>query len=146
MFKNYFKIAWRNLKANKFYSLINISGLGIGLAMGIMLLLWVQNQLSYNKFYKDYKNIYHLSAHFKANGKEVTWSGVPGPLAVYAKKIPAVKSIVRINNAGNQTYTVDNHKTVLSGNHTAIVDTSFFSMFSVNLLEGNKKEIGRAHV
>ena len=43
MLKNYFRIAWRNLKANKFYSIVNISGLGVGLATGIMLLLWVKN-------------------------------------------------------------------------------------------------------
>jgi putative ABC transport system permease protein len=68
MFKNYFKTAWRSLWKNKFYTLINISGLGVGLATGIMLLLWVQNELSYDKFHKDYKDIYQLSAHLPSNG------------------------------------------------------------------------------
>ncbi len=64
MFKNYFKTAWRTLWKNKFYSAINISGLAVGLATGIMLLLWVQNEMSYDKFNKDYQNIYRLSSHF----------------------------------------------------------------------------------
>jgi hypothetical protein len=58
MIKNYFKIAWRNLKASRFYSIITLSGLAVGLATGIMLLLWVQNECSYDTFNKQYKNIY----------------------------------------------------------------------------------------
>jgi putative ABC transport system permease protein len=57
MLKNYFKIALRSLWKNKFYTIINISGLAVGLATGIMLLLWVQNELSFDKFNKDYKHI-----------------------------------------------------------------------------------------
>ena len=91
MFRNYIKTAWRSLWKNKFYTLINVSGLALGLATGIMLLMWVQNELSFDKFHKDYKSIYKLSAHFKANGGDITWGGVPGPLAVYAKNIPAGK-------------------------------------------------------
>jgi putative ABC transport system permease protein len=84
MVKNYFKIAWRSLWKNNLYSAINISGLAVGLATGIMLLLWVQNELSYDKFNKDYQHIYQLSTHFKLNGENVVWKGVPGPLAVFA--------------------------------------------------------------
>ena len=79
MIGNYFKTAWRSLWNNKFYSMINISGLAVGLAAGIMLLLWVENELSYDKFNKGYQNIYQLSAHFNANGEKLAWRGVPGP-------------------------------------------------------------------
>lgn len=95
MFRNYFKIAWRSLLKNKFYTIINISGLAVGLATGIMLLLWVQNELSFDKFYKDHKNIYQLSSRFKSAGEDVTWKGMPGPLAVFAKSFPEVQSVVR---------------------------------------------------
>jgi putative ABC transport system permease protein len=98
MFKNYFKTAWRTLWKNKFYSAINISGLAVGLAAGIMLLMWVENELSYDKFNKDYQHIYRLSSTLKSNGENMTWTGVPGPLAVFAKSIPQVQSIVRTNN------------------------------------------------
>ena len=137
MFKNYFKIAWRSLWKNKFYTVINISGLAVGLATGIMLLLWVQNELSYDKFNKDYKNIYQLSSHFKSNGENLTWTGVPGPLAVYAKSIPEVQSVVRTQREFDQVLSDKNKNKIFDGNVVAVVDSGFFSMFSFHLLRGN---------
>ena len=60
MFKNYFKTAWRNLWKNKLYSFINIKGLTVGLVVGILILLWVQDELSFDLFHKNEKNIYKL--------------------------------------------------------------------------------------
>ena len=96
MFANYFKIAWRNLKASKFYSVINVSGLAVGLATGIMLLLWVQNELSYDTFNQQYKNIYQLNSHITLESKSLAWQGAPGPLAIMSKKIPGVISVLRL--------------------------------------------------
>ena len=118
--------------------MINISGLAVGLAAGIMLLLWVQNELSYDKFNKGYQNIYKLSAHFNANGERLTWREVPGPLAVMAKTIPEVQSIVRIHDDYNVTFSNQEKSKIFGGNTIAYVDSSFFSMFSFHLLEGNK--------
>ena len=137
----YFKTAWRSLLKNKFYTLINISGLGVGLATGIMLLLWVQNELSYDKFHKDYKNIYQLSSHLPSNGTTVTWNGVPGPLAVYAKSIPQVQSIVRTGVEFDQVISTKDKSKMLDGNIAAYVDSGFFSMFNFPLLEGNKATV-----
>jgi len=60
MIKNYIKTAWRNLLKNKFYSLINIAGLTAGLAIGILILLWVQDELSFDSFHKNTPDIYRL--------------------------------------------------------------------------------------
>ncbi|HEY2725542.1 MAG TPA: ABC transporter permease, partial [Parafilimonas sp.] len=137
MFKNYFKTAWRSLIKNKFYSLINISGLAVGLATAIMLLLWVQNELSYDKFNKDYKNIYQLSTHFVSDADNKVWTGVPGPLAVYAKNIPAIKSMVRILGDFDQNLSDKDRIKIFDGNNIGFVDSGFFSMFNYKLLEGN---------
>ncbi len=137
MFKNYFKTAWRSLKKNKFYSVINISGLTVGLATAIMLLLWVENELSFDKFNKDYKNIYQLSTHFKGDGDDKVWNGVPGPLAVYAKAIPSIKSIVRIQSEFDQNLSNKDRTKIFDGNKIAYVDNGFFSMFDYKLIEGN---------
>jgi ABC-type antimicrobial peptide transport system permease subunit len=137
MFKNYFKTAWRSLLKNKFYSAINISGLAVGLATGILLLLWVQNELSFDKFNKDYKNIYQLSTHFNNSGENKVWSGVPGPLAVYAKSIPEVKNIVRIQSEFDQNISNKDRTKIFDGNKIAYVDSGFFSMFNYKLVEGN---------
>ena len=141
MFKNYFKIAWRSLRNNKFYSVINISGLAVGLATSLMLLLWIQNELSYDKFHKDYENIYQLSSHFKSNGEDQTWNGVPGPLAVFAKSIPEVQFIVRINAQYDQILSDKNKKKIFDRNTVAFADSSFFTMFSFPLLKGNKATV-----
>ncbi len=141
MLKNYSKIAWRSLSKNKFYTLINISGLSVGLATGIMLLLWVQSELSYDKFNKDYKNIYQLSSHFKSNEEDQTWNGVPGPLAVFAKSFPEVQAVVRISSQYDQILSDKNKNKMFDGNVIAFADSGFFSMFSFNLLKGSKASV-----
>ena len=141
MFKNYLRSAWRNLKSGRFYSLINISGLAIGMATAIMLLLWVRDELSYDKFHTNYENIYRISAHFKSGGNEVSWEGVPGPLAVFARSMPQVRSLVRINDDQGQVLADRTRHKILDGNHTAFVDSSFFSLFDFRLLKGNRTHL-----
>ena len=137
MFRNYFKTAWRSLWKNKFYTLINISGLAVGLATGIMLLLWVQNELSFDKFNRDYKNIYQFSTHFNSSGEQRVWKGVPGPLAIMAKSIPGVQSFVRIVSEPDQVLSNKDNKKIFDGNTTASVDSGFFSMFDFHFVKGN---------
>ena len=141
MFKNYFKTAWRSLLKNKFYSAINISGLAAGMATGIMLLLWVQNELSFDKFNKGYQSIYKLSSHFNDNGEKQVWNGVPGPLAVFAKTIPEVQAVVRTQNEFDQALSNKDRTKIFDGNKVAVVDSGFFDLFSFKLLEGNKKAL-----
>lgn len=141
MLKNYFKTAWRTLWKNKFYSAINISGLAVGLAAGIMLLLWVENELSYDKFNKDYQHIYRLSSQMKSNGENLTWTGVPGPLAIFAKSMPQVQSIVRTQNLFDQVLSDKDKKKIFDGNTIGVVDSGFFKMFSFHLIKGNKANL-----
>lgn len=141
MLKNYFKTAWRSLWKNKFYTAINISGLAIGLATGIMLLLWVQNELSYDKFHKEYRNIYRVSSHFDINGEKRVWTGVPGPLSVYGQSIPGVQSLVRMQRDFNQVLADKSKNKVFDGNTVAFVDSGFLSMFNFQLISGNANSI-----
>ncbi len=143
MFKNYFKTAWRNVWKNKFYSAINISGLAVGLATAIMLLLWVQNEFSFDKFNTNYKNIYQLSAHFNSGGDEKVWKGVPGPLAVLSKKIPAIQAIVRTENEFNQVISNEDKSKILDGTNVLVADSGFFNLFTYPLIEGNKSTVLR---
>src|SRR5438093_8922694 len=81
MFKNYFKIAWRNLLRNKGFSVTNILGLTIGTTCVILILLWVQNELSYDKFHAKYKDIYEVMANRNFNDEILTDNVMVFPLA-----------------------------------------------------------------
>ncbi len=80
MFKNYIKVAFRNLIRKKFYTTINILGLAIGLTCAILIALFVQNELSYDKHHKNYKRIYRLESHFNIQESEDLFAATAFPL------------------------------------------------------------------
>ncbi|WP_134089205.1 FtsX-like permease family protein [Olivibacter sp. XZL3] len=136
MILNYFKAAWRNMLSNRLYSLVNICGLSIGLATAVLLLLWVQDEKSYDQQHKDYERIYKINAHFD-NGEGAVWEGVPGPLFVYGKTIPGIESMVRIYDEYNQIIASSNREKILDGFHIACVDSTFFNVFDFPIIAGN---------
>src|SRR5687767_1011727 len=134
MIKNYFKIAWRNLIKNKFYSAINISGLAIGLAVGIMILLWVQDEFSYDGFHKNADDVYKINSHFETGEGIQVWEDSPAPLAVMCRQsIPEVADVVRIYPRWEQLLFAYGDRKLIETN-TAYVDPSFFSLFSFGLI------------
>ena len=80
MIKNYFKIAWRNLWKNKVYSFINIFGLAMGMAVAIMIALWVHDELSFNDYFLNKKKIAQVYQSLVYNGKEDVFYALPRPL------------------------------------------------------------------
>jgi putative ABC transport system permease protein len=136
MIRNYFKTAWRNLTKNKFYSAINITGLAIGLAVGIMILLWVQNELSYDKFHRNANNIYKINSHIGSGTSAQVWSGAPGPLLIFSKQLPEVVNAVRVNEIYEQLLFKYQDKK-FKESKLAFVDSTFFSIFDFKLLEGS---------
>ena len=129
MIKNYFKSAWRNLFKNRFYTGINIAGLAVGLAVGIMILLWVQNELSYDSFHTNAKNVYKINSHLGSGKSAQVWDGSPAPLAIFAKQsVPGVVNAVRI--MGRNPLLLSNGKTKILETSSAYIDASFFSIFN----------------
>ena len=86
MFINYLKVALRNIKRYKGFSFINISGLAVGMACCILIFLWVQDELSYDKFHENGKNLYLVGTHERYGTKTVTHSGTPSAVG------PALKA------------------------------------------------------
>lgn len=78
MIKNYFKIAWRNLVKSKGYSFINIGGLAVGMAVAMLIGLWVYDELSFDKYHKNYDRIAQVMQHVNFNGKVETQNANPG--------------------------------------------------------------------
>src|ERR1700761_5307915 len=105
MLKNYFKIALRNLRNSRLYSLINITGLSVSLAVSILLLLWVQDELSYDRFNINAARLYKAHPRFNNNGSVAVWDATPAPLAVFApKEVPEVESACRVGQNWAVTY------------------------------------------
>ncbi|MCL7988091.1 ABC transporter permease [Sphingobacterium sp. lm-10] len=130
------KTAWRRLKNNKFYTFVNILGLSVSLATAIMIILWVQDERSFDQFHPDSERIYKISSHMQFGDSPTVWEGAPGPIALLARAIPEVESASRVTyNAGG---VLENRKTKAKsfGSKVAFVDESFFSIFNFPLVEG----------
>jgi putative ABC transport system permease protein len=140
MFKNYFVTAFRNLWKSKFYSAINITGLSAGLAVGIMILLWVQDELSFDKFHTNAKNIYKINSHLGTGVGEQVWEGAPSPLALFSKSdIPEVENSVRVApNYNTSLFTYGSNKFIIR--NTAYTDKTLFEIFNFKFLRGNSKQ------
>ncbi|MGC1515980.1 MAG: ABC transporter permease, partial [Maribacter sp.] len=80
MFKNYLKIAWRNLWKNKGYTLINVGGLALGMAVTLIIGLWIQDELSYNSYFKNKAKIAQVFQSQTFNGETGTGPAIPRPL------------------------------------------------------------------
>ncbi|MVM32556.1 FtsX-like permease family protein [Spirosoma sp. HMF4905] len=137
MLRNYFRTAWRNLVKNQFYSVINITGLTAGLAVGILILLWVQDELSFDRFHAKVSNIYRLENWAGTGSSRQIWANTVAPIAEFGKKeVPEVKDAVRMT--GNGYFTLFKYKDkVVNKEKTAFTDPSFFSVFDFPLIQGN---------
>ena len=138
MFKNYFKIALRNLARNKVYSFINIAGLSLGLASAMLIILYVKDEVSYDRFFKGVNQIYRVTSQgFNKKQNKVDYTSNTGLLQGprYTAHVPELLSFVRI-----QSGRPDIRKgTDISSHDVLQVDSNFFSMFSFPLTQGNPK-------
>jgi len=86
MIRNYFKIAFRNLVKNKVYSFLNIAGLSVGMAVAILIGLWMWDEISFNKYHQNYDRLVRVMQHVTNNGEVQTWQNTPLPLAEELRK------------------------------------------------------------
>jgi putative ABC transport system permease protein len=134
MLKNYFKIAFRNLWKRKGYSAINILGLSIGMASAILILLWIQNELSFDRSFKKSDRLYMMFNRDKFDGKLWAWGSTPKIMGPTIKHdYPEVEAMSRYDNITFLS-TVGEKKINARG---AFADTGFLNMFDFPLVSGN---------
>ncbi|HKZ67750.1 MAG TPA: ABC transporter permease [Chitinophagaceae bacterium] len=139
MIKNYFKSAWRNLVRGKSFSIINISGLAVGMAGAILILLWLQNEISYDKFHENKKSLYEVYGLTTLEGKFFTINQTEQPLGPALKQdFPEVEATSRLAEVSSFLFTAGDKS--LAGVEGSFVDPSFFQMFSFPLIAGNKND------
>jgi putative ABC transport system permease protein len=132
MIKNYFKIAFRNITRHKAYSLINISGLAIGMACSILILLWVQHELSYDRFHKNADHIFRITCNASDFKAAVNPAGMPAGLKA---ELPAVRNFVRLSHLTTTLFEAGENK--FEEKNTFYADSTFLEIFSFPLVAGN---------
>ncbi len=132
MIKNYLKVAFRSLLRQKSTSLINILGLAVGLACGILILLWIQHEISYDRHHNEYNSIYRLTCQVN----DLQAAIVPAPMApTVSEQFVEIESSVRLSmfrshlvSVGDQFYEED---------RILFADSNFLELFTINLIQGS---------
>jgi len=138
MIKNYFKTAWRNLQRNKIYSFINISGIAVGLAAFWLIVLYVTDELSYDRSFANANNIYRIAQHACWQGGGVNMAPTSAPFAAAFKTtFPEVADAARINIEGGGVIKYDNK--TFKQNDICFADGSLFNLFDYHFLYGDAK-------
>jgi putative ABC transport system permease protein len=138
MIRNYIKIAFRNLFKDRFYSLLNILGLSIGIATSMLIMLFIVDELGYDKFHESAHNIYRIITKGKLGDEQVMHVAVTGaPLAEVVKThIPEVESITRLQP---RSLVFMHEGESIKEEKLLFADSSFYDVFSFPLLEGRKE-------
>lgn len=145
MFKNYLKIAWRNLLRQRLYSLINISGLAVGLAVCMLIMLYVAHEHSYDRFHKNADRIYKPFAQMTMNGNTMNMdqmSYASGPIIKQSQ--PAVEDYMRTLHYFMSSVVISNPSNPdrkFSENKLLFADAGFFNFFSFKLLSGQASQV-----
>ncbi|MBJ7879845.1 ABC transporter permease [Gelidibacter salicanalis] len=139
MIRNYFKIAWRNIRANKLFTALNIAGLAIGLCVCIILFSFVNTELSFDKMYSNSENIYRVNMETSEDYDFEIWATMPnavGPAIV--EDIPQVKKMTRlIKDDFGATASLKIGDKNFTENSLYLADSTIFKMFDFKFLEGN---------
>ncbi len=136
MIRNYLKIALRTIFKQKIYSFINISGLALGMACCILILAYVVDELSFDKFHENAENIYRVATIGKIAGRTIEVATCPAPMAsAMVEDFPEVLNSVRFRGAGNTLFSYGERKFFESG--LLYTDNTIFELFSFNLALGD---------
>lgn len=139
MFRNYLTIALRNILKHKFFSFINIAGLTVGMACCLLLFVYVQDELSYDTFHKDYAQIYRLALHGRIGGQEMMTSNSSLPVGpAMQAEIPGVEEVLRLKYATvGAGYAMRNEEKMFTEEKILLADSNFFTFFNFPLLQGD---------
>ena len=138
MLKNYIKIAWRNLLRNKSFSAINIFGLAAGLAVFMLIALFVLDELTYDRYHQHADRIYRINTDIQINGSKFNDHATPAPMAnALVKTYPQIEQSVRIDGGGGMLIQKDD-ETIME-QHAFFADSTLFDVFTCPMINGDPK-------
>jgi putative ABC transport system permease protein len=139
MIPYYIRMAWRNIAGSKFYSSLNMLGLTLGLSVGLLILLWVNNEMSYDSFHSKADSIFRLNATLESNGQKFSVYVTQPAIGAHAlTDVPGIGNVARFSTHETWSFFRYNN-TTLKANSLLFVDPSFFSMFDFELVKGDRK-------
>ncbi|WP_373522774.1 ABC transporter permease [Aquiflexum sp.] len=135
MWKNYLKIAWRNILRSKGLAFINIGGLGIGIAASVLILIWIQFELSIDRFYAHSDRVYAVWRSTTIEGEVMSWDYTPAPYGLALKEgFPEVEETTRLTEWDPHLLTVGENSYF---EKTTFVDPGFFKLFTFEVISGD---------
>jgi putative ABC transport system permease protein len=141
MLTNYIKIAVRNLVRNKSFTLINMLGLAIGLSASILILIYIDHELSFDRFYQDDQQIYRIAVNGRMSGDFFNAAVSPSPLApALENEFPEVENAVRLRNISQESLLSFNNKKIYQSD-LMLADTGFFEIFNLEFKYGEPREV-----
>ena len=140
MIRNYFKIAWRNLLKNKVYSFINITGLATGIAVALLVSLWIWDELSFNSYHKNHSRLAQIMLNQTANGETYTDETIAMPLgeALRTQHAADFKYVSLSSWNDDHLLIAGNKKLSTSGRW---VEADFPEMFTLDMVNGNRNAL-----
>ncbi len=142
MLRNYFKIALRNIIHNRVYSAINIFGLALGVACCLLLTLYIQDEISYDKHHERVDDLYRIVTNFQSDVGFNKVGSVSPPIAMTLKdEVPEIETAVRVvNPIGVSQSLIRYQENLFYEKNGLLADSTLFDVFTYNLIEGNSKK------
>ncbi|MBX2877549.1 MAG: ABC transporter permease [Saprospiraceae bacterium] len=140
MFKNDIKVAWRSISKQPFFTLLNVFGLAIGIAGSILIALFLQDELSFDRMFQDADRIYRTDIDYRVTGEESYYATAPGPMAAAIKDdYPHIEQITRMREVGEALIRPADAIVNIKEQNVVGADSAFFELFGVKLLAGDYK-------
>ncbi|GAB3967878.1 ABC transporter permease [Spirosoma terrae] len=137
MLRNYLKIAWRNLVLHKGFTAINVIGLAVGLVTCLLIILFVLDELSYDRYYANADRIYRMTIYGRMDKKDIRLAYAAGPAGqALQQESPGVEAVTRLRKEG--ALMVKNGTDIVREEQIAFVDSNFFSVLTIPFLKGHK--------
>lgn len=138
MFRNYITIAWRALSKQKFYSLINVFGLAVGIAACLVIVLYIMDELSYDRYNGNAERTYRINTEIKYGGNHFNMTYTAAPLGQTLQQLyPEIESSVRFYQPGHALVRADGSSQNLKEQNVVWTDSTIFQVFSIKILEGD---------
>ena len=140
MLQNYLKIALRNLAKNKVFSFINITGLAVGMAVSMLILLYVSHEFSFDKFHPNANRIYQISEEFKFDGQAMNSTSLHQSFGGIVKKsVPEVENFARFHQIYGEKVLKTDFEHRFKESHLYVADPSVLQIFGFKLKTGDAK-------